>query len=118
VHRRTDKLRFLFAGNHVDFDAGLSLDAFEEPAAIARFASRRRGDGAIGGDLVVVHGIAKTAEGANRAENRFRVKHAPREGVMTEANGRAFIFQNFDLLRRGGAGDDQTNRVRAGINCG
>jgi len=106
VNGIANQLRFLFPCDDVDFNAGFAADAFEQFAAVARFASGGRGNGAIRRNIVVVHIIAKAAEGANGAANRFCVKQSARECIVTQADGGALVFDDFDVLRRCSAGDD------------
>ena len=65
---------------------------------------------------MVVHAIAEMAEGARRAGDRFFVQQPAREGVVAQPHGRAFAFQNLNVLRRSGARDRQPDRVRSGVN--
>ena len=107
---------FFFAADHFQLDAGLAADAVHQAAVVARFAGCGSGDGAIGGDVMLVHLGSKLAEGADSAINSFFVEQAARKSIVSEADRCAFAIEDFDVLRRGGAGDDETNRVGAGVN--
>src|ERR1700722_3745804 len=62
-----DQARFFFAADDFKFDAGFSADAVHEAAMVAGFAGGGGGDGAVGADVVMIHAIAKLAEGAGGA---------------------------------------------------
>ena len=65
---------------------------------------------------MVIHAVAKMAEDARGLRNRFVVEHPPREGVVPQPHGGAFVFENLDVLRGGGARDHQPYGVRSRVD--
>jgi len=64
----------------------------------------------------VVHAIPKMTKGACRARDCLLVEQAAREGVVAQADRGAFAFQNLNVLRRSGARNRQSDRIRSGVN--
>src|SRR5580693_5326157 len=75
---RTNQARFFLAADYFQLDSSFALHAIHQAAVIARFARRRRGDGAVGADVVLVHAIAELAEGARGARDRISADDAAR----------------------------------------
>src|ERR1700723_1214275 len=98
LHRRANQPRFFLAADYFQFDSGLALDALKQAPVVADLARRGRCYGAVGGHVIMIHAIAKMAEGANRPGDRFFVQQPPGEGVVAQAHRGAFAFQELDML--------------------
>jgi len=68
--------------------------------------------------VMAIHHAPEMPEGARGFGDRVFAQHVPREGIVTETNGRAFAVENFVPVRRSGAGDHQPQGIRAGVNRG
>ena len=106
-----DESCLFFAADDFQLDAGLAANSLHQVAIIPGFASSGGGNGTIGRNVVLVHLRAELAKGADGSVDCFFVEQAARERVVTEANSGAFVIENLDVLRRSGAGDDETDCV-------
>jgi hypothetical protein len=118
LHRRANQPRFFLAADYFQFNSGLALDALKQAAVVADLARRGHRDGAVGGHVIMIHAIAKMAECANCAGDRFFVQQPPGKGVVAQAHRGAFAFQELDMLGRSGARNRQPDRIGSGINRG
>ena len=116
LHSGANQPRFLLGADHFQLDARLPADAIHQLAVVARFAGRGGGHGAIGADLMLLHAVAKLAEGAGSARDRVVVEHAACESVVAQADGGAFTVKNLNVMRGSGPGNHQPNGVGPGVD--
>jgi hypothetical protein len=116
VHSRTNQARFFLAADDFKLKAGFSANAFHQAAIVASLARRSGGDRAVGGDVVTVQAVAEFAESAGGEGDGVFVKEAASERMVAEANGGAFVVEEFEMAGRSGARDDQTYGIRARVD--
>ena len=65
---------------------------------------------------MTVHAVAEFAESTGGEGDGVFVQEAASERIVAEANSGTFVVEEFEMMRRSGARDDQTYGIRARVD--
>ena len=117
-HAGANQARFFFAADDFELEAGLAANAVDQSVAVASLTRGAGGDGAVHDHVVAIHYAAEMAEGASGFRDGVWAERVAGEGIVAEADGGAFAIENFVTIGRSGAGDEQPESVRSGVDRG
>ena len=108
--------RLLLPVDHLEGDPRLREDPVDEQPPVARLPGRARRHRAVARDVVALEERPEVSEDLDRAPHRLPVEGAPHEDVVPKPHGAPLRLEDPDVIRRGGTGYQEPDRIGSGID--